>query len=101
MWFFWGALIGIALVLLIVWLRWKNVAVAWYEWLIGAIGLLLLIFAVQNYSAASAGQEAFAPGVFLLVFGLPALFLILVAAGLVTWRWLRGVKGRQSQKAAA
>jgi hypothetical protein len=101
MWFVTGAIIGIALVLLIVWLHWKKVGVAWYEWLIGAIGLLLLVFAVQNYSAASAGQEAVAPGIFLLVFGIPALVLILIATGLVAWRWFRGVKRLRSPQAAA
>jgi peptidoglycan/LPS O-acetylase OafA/YrhL len=101
MWFFWGALTGVALVLLIVRLRWKKVVVAWYEWLIGAIGLLLLVFAVQNYGAAAAGQESIAPGVFMLVFGLPAFLLIMIAVGLVAWRWFRKVKRQQPQQAAA
>ncbi len=101
MWFFTGALIGLALVLLIVWLRRNKIVVAWYEWLIGAAGLLLLIFAVQNYSAAATGQEPFAPGVFLLIFGLPALTLFVIAAALVAWRWFRRVRRHNSQKAAA
>ncbi len=96
MWLIAGLLLGVALVALVLWLRSRNIAVAWYEWLLLALGLVLLIFTAQNYFTSRAEFEPIAPGMFLLVFGLPALGLMLIAALLVWWRQLRLRKGRNA-----
>ena len=75
-----GGLIGA----LVLWLRAKNIKVAWYAWLIGAVGLLLLLFGVQNFSGSQHEIDAqTAAGLYLLVAGLPGLILMVVAWQLV------------------
>lgn len=83
--FFGGAIVVGGLVWLVLWLRSRNISVTWYEWLIGAIGLLLLIFSIQNIFAAYAEFETTAPSRFLLLFGLPGL-IIMAIAGQLVWR---------------
>ena len=51
----------------------------WYEWLIGIIGVALLLFTVQNYFGSQAELEPKVANMFLLVTGLPALILLAVA----------------------
>jgi hypothetical protein len=89
MWFFAGILLAVDLILMILWLRNHKIAVTWYEWLLAALGLVLLLIALPNYFAASAGYEPTAPGMFLLVFGIPGILLLVIAAALVSWRQLR------------
>lgn len=89
MWLIAGLLLGIGLVVLVLWLRSRGIAVSWYEWVIMAIGLVLAIFTLQNYFASVAEYEPIAPGMFLLVFGLPSLVLILISVFLVWFRWFR------------
>ncbi|RJO61852.1 MAG: dehalogenase [Dehalococcoidia bacterium] len=89
MWFFAGILLAVVLMLLVLWLRSRKIAVTWYEWIIAALGLVLLLVALQNYFASSAGYEPTAPGMFLLVFGLPGILLFAIAAVLVSRRQLR------------
>jgi len=86
MWFGIGLITGIILLLLIFWIRSRNITVRWYEWLIATIGYILLLFALQNFIASSAEFEPVAPGMFLLIFGLPGLILLLLALTLVCWR---------------
>ena len=43
-----GFLLGAGILGLIIWTRAKNIAIKWYEWLIGGIGLLLLLYSLQN-----------------------------------------------------
>ena len=85
MWFLIGLVIGVALVTLALWLRCRRIAVKWYEWLIGVIGLLLLLFTIQNFSASFAEYEEFAAWTFLWVFGLPSIILLAIACFL-PWR---------------
>lgn len=84
-WVFGGLIIGSGLLALVLWLRSKSVSVKWYEWLIGAIGLLVLLFGIQNFGAAFVEFEPTAAWMFLLVVGLPGLILLAVAYQLV-WR---------------
>ena len=60
MWLIIGLVIGAALVTLALWLRGRRIVVKWYEWLIGAIGLLLLLFTIQNFVASFAEYEEYA-----------------------------------------
>jgi uncharacterized membrane protein len=79
MWFVVALVIGFALAALIFFLRSKNFKMAWYEWLIGAIGFLLVLFALQNYMTVSAEPNTKAANMFLLVVGLPGLILMAIA----------------------
>ncbi|MEQ4489147.1 MAG: dehalogenase [Dehalococcoides mccartyi] len=76
MWFMIGILVG-ALVVGLIWLmKRNNFSLTWYEWLISAIGLSLLLFTIQNYFGSLAEIEPKAASMFLLVTGLPSLILL-------------------------
>ena len=71
---------------LVFWLRSKSIKVAWYEWLIGAIGLLLILGAIQHYIAASTDEVApTAAWMGALVLVIPA-FVLLAVAWQLAWR---------------
>jgi hypothetical protein len=70
---------------LILWMRNRGIAVKWYEWLIGAAGLLALWFAVSNYFGSLEEFQPSAATTFLWLVGIPALVLICVAVFLA-WR---------------
>jgi uncharacterized membrane protein YhaH (DUF805 family) len=79
MWLVIGLIVGAAILSLAMWLRGKGLKLTWYEWLIGAIGLILLLFTIQNFFGSQAELEPNAAMMFLLVTGLPALILLAVA----------------------
>ena len=83
MWFIIALVVGVALTVLVMWLRSRDMVVRWYEWLIGAIGLLLLLFTIQNSVTAFAELEPTAVWMFWLVLGLPSIILLAVAGQLV------------------
>ena len=85
MWFIIGLILGACLLALVLWLRSRKMVVKWYEWLIGSIGLGLLLFTIQNFFGSLAEYEEFAAWTFLWVFGLPAIILIIIA-WLLPWR---------------
>lgn len=95
MWLLLGIALGSGLLLLVLWLKSRGVSIKWYEYLLGFLGLALLIFTWQNYQASIAEYEPNAPVMFLLVFGIPGLVLLLLATFLV---WFR--QFRSSSKAA-
>ncbi len=86
MWFLIGLVIGAGLLALALWLHSRRIVVKWYEWLIGAIGLGLLLFTIQNFVASFAEYEEFAAWTFFWVFGLPSVILLGLACLLP---WLR------------
>ncbi len=86
MWLIIGLIAGAAVLGLVLWMRGKDVSVKWYEWLIGAIGILLLLFTIQNYAGSLAELESTAANMFLLVSGLPAIILLAVSWQLVARR---------------
>jgi uncharacterized membrane protein len=100
--FFIGFLLGLTLLALGMFLRSRGIRPSWYVWLIAALGFVLLVFALQNYRAARADFEPVSPGVFLLIFGLPGLILMLLAAFLTYMRMKKPLSGvRASRKAPA
>ena len=99
MWLLMGIALGSGLLLLALWLRSRGVGITWYEWLLGALSIIILLFTLQNYQASVAENEPFAPAMFLLVFGIPGLVLLLLSVFLVWFGWFRGK--RKATAAAA
>lgn len=85
MWFIIALILGAGLLALVLWLRSRDIKVTWYEWLIGVVGLLLLLFTIQNFAGSFIELEPTAAWMFLLVTGLPALILLAVVWQLA-WR---------------
>lgn len=81
-----GLVVGAGLVALVLWLISRGVVVRWYEWLIGILGLIILLFTIQNFITSFAEYEEYAAWTFLWVLGIPAIVLIGIACFLP---WLR------------
>ena len=90
MWFVIALILGAGLLGLVLWLRSRSVEVKWYECLIGIIGLLLLLFTIENFVSSFAEFNNTAAWLFLLVTGLPALILLAVSWQLVARRQRAG-----------
>lgn len=86
MWLFIGLLLGIGLVLLAIWSNSRKILIHWYVWVLLILGLALLLFAIQNYFASITAHEPVAPYMFMLVFGLPGLLLLVIAAAVVCFQ---------------
>jgi hypothetical protein len=80
---------GVGLTILWYWLKRNSIQVKWYEWLIGAVGMIILAIMVQNIT--SAGFEDFSNTIpmFVLFFGIPAVILLALAWRLVTVRLIK------------
>ena len=83
MWLVIGLVLGALLIWLVSFMKGKNVSMKWYEWVIGLIGLALLLFTIQNFFGSQAELEPAAANMFLLVTGLPALILLAITWQLV------------------
>jgi uncharacterized membrane protein YeaQ/YmgE (transglycosylase-associated protein family) len=83
MWLVIGLVIGALLIWMVSAMKAKGMAFKWYEWVIGIIGLALLLFTVQNFFGSQAELEPKAANMFLLVTGLPALILLAITWQLV------------------
>jgi len=81
LWLIVGLILGGAILGIIYWTRSKNLSFTWYEWLMGIVGLLLLLFTIQNFFAGFAEWESTAAWMFLLITGLPSVILLAI-----TWR---------------
>ena len=86
MWLIIGLIAGAAILGLVQWMRSKNISLTWYEWLIGIVGLALLLFTIQNFFGSFAELEPTAAWMFLLITGLPSLILLAVSWQLVARR---------------
>ncbi|MCL2475284.1 MAG: dehalogenase [Chloroflexi bacterium] len=87
MWLIIGLVLGSAFGALFWFLNKKNFSLKWYEWLIGIVGIVLLLLTIQNFIGSFAEWEPKAAWAFLLVVGLPALILIAVAGVLAFMRF--------------
>ena len=84
MWLVIGLIVGAGLLWLVSWMKGKNMAFKWYEWLLGVIGLALLLFTIQNFFGSQAELEPKAASMFLLVTGLPAVIFLVLTGVLAT-----------------
>ena len=78
-------IVGAGVAVLAMWMRNKGVAIKWYDWVIGIVGFLTLLFAMQNFFASGIEGEPAAASNYLLIVGLPSLVLLVVAGSLI-WR---------------
>ena len=85
MWFLIALILGAVIGGLLLWMRSRNMNLTWYEWVIGVIGLLMVLFGVQNYFGSVAEVELSAAPMYLLVVALPGLVL-LALAGFLAYR---------------
>jgi hypothetical protein len=85
MWFIFGLIVGAGILALVLWLRNRNIGMKWYEWIIGVVGLGLLLLMVQNIIGSVREMETLAAWQFLWIIGLPALILLSLAWWL-PWR---------------
>ncbi|ACZ62481.1 dehalogenase [Dehalococcoides mccartyi] len=81
-----GVVVTAGLFGVISWLRKNNVKVNWYEWLIGILGLGLLLLAVQHLLGAMTELFFYAAWMGFAIIGIPALILLVVAWQLVVRR---------------
>ena len=84
MWLVIGLIVGAGLLWLVGWMKSKNMAFKWYEWLLGVIGLAMLLFTIQNFFGSQAELEPKAASMFLLVTGLPAVIFLVLTGVLAT-----------------
>jgi len=89
MWIIIGIIIGGAFAALFWFLSKNKFSLKWYEWLMSGIGLLLLLWTIQNFTASFVEWEPKAAWMFLLIVGLPGLIL-LILPGTLAYRRLKG-----------
>lgn len=86
MWLIIGLVLSAAILGLVAWMRGRNMSLTWYEWLIGIMGLLLLLYTIQNFVGSFAEYETAAAWMMLLFLGLPAVILLAIAWRLIARR---------------
>ena len=67
-------------------MRNKGISVTWYEWLLAALGIIVLLFTIQNFYSSFTESEITAAWMFLVFPGLIGLLLLGIVLGLVTRR---------------
>jgi len=75
-----GIIFAVAATALVFWILSKGISVRWWEWILGAAGLLLLYFAILNFNGGLFEGTTQAAWLYLLVLGIPALILLAVPA---------------------
>ncbi len=91
LWFIGTLIIGGAIVWLVLWLRKRRIAVRWWEWLIGAVGLLAIVLAIQHLQGSMAEGYPQAGWMGALAMAIPGLVMLLLVNQLVMRRY-RGSK---------
>ena len=72
MWLTIGLILGAVILFVAMQAKSKGIEIKWYEWLLGVLGLILLLFTVQNIIYSIAEYESAAALMFVLVTGLLA-----------------------------
>ena len=86
MFFIAGILLGAGVIALAFWVRQHGVKVRWFEWLLGIVGLGLILFVLPNLSGSFREHEPTAGWMFALLLGLPGVLLTAIAVRLVMGR---------------
>ena len=86
LWTLFTIILVAALVLLVVYVFNKQITVKWWEWVLFAIGIILLVFALQNFFGALAEGESKPAMMFAWTLGIPALIFLIVPCVLVQTR---------------
>ncbi len=79
MWLAIALVVGFGIAFLFTWMRSKGFTMRWYEWLIGVLGLLLVLFAAQNFFAVNDEFNQTAANNFLMFVGIPGIILMVLA----------------------
>ena len=90
--FFIGLILGAALLALIIWLHRNHIIVKWYEWFMGGLGFLLLLWAVHDFFASMAEYNEHAARTLLWMLGTPAVVLLAIAFFLPFWRHIKKLR---------
>lgn len=80
-----GIVAGGLVIGLYLWLQSKGIKPKWYEWLIGLIGLALVILGIENFAGLTVEAESTAATLTLLAMILPGL-------GLIALGWFMAVR---------
>ena len=75
-----------ALTLMVTFVINKGISVKWWEWVFFGVGVLLLVFALQNFFGVMLEGETKASWMFAWTLGIPALILIITPIVLVQLR---------------
>ena len=97
MWWTIGIFLVAGLVAFWFWLGQQKIKAPWYTLVLGITGMLLLTFALHNFTDFRAEHEMVAAWNSVIIFGIPALVLLCLAAFLV---WFGEYKLKQSKSAA-
>lgn len=78
---FMSFVLGIAVGALILWMFKGKIMLKWYEWLMGIVGFVLMVIAVQHFFGSMDELYPTAGWLGLAIFGIPALVLLVL-----TWQ---------------
>jgi len=81
--FFVGIIFTVAIAFLVFWIIKQGISVRWWEWLMGAMGVVLLVFTIQNFMGLMGENESLPAWMFWLYIGLPGLIFVAIPAILV------------------
>ncbi|APV43962.1 reductive dehalogenase membrane anchor [Dehalogenimonas formicexedens] len=85
-WFLIAAILVGLMAVLGIFLRSKGMVTKWYDWAIISVGLLMGMFALQNYFGSISEFENQAATMFLTFMGIPALIILAIAGALIMRR---------------
>lgn len=82
LWMVIGLIAGLGITLLMQFLNKHGIKLRWYEWVLVAAGVLLILFNVDTYIYSMAELEPKAANLSLLFVGLPGLVLLVLGVRL-------------------
>jgi uncharacterized membrane protein len=88
MWMIIGAILAVLLFALVIWLRRGGYTLKWFDWILGIIGVALLLFTLENFLGSFDEEVPQAAWMFLVVTGIPTL-VIFGIVGIQLWRRAR------------
>ncbi len=74
----WWLIIGLLLGAFFFWLAKSGMKPTWYEWILLVLGVILILFAGQNFFMSGLEFEPRAATYLVLIFGIPGLILAAV-----------------------